>query len=225
MNREFIQGIRNVHRVLAAYQQRVIETFSLADNRIQQSGFDFGEWSPAYSWRPPDQYNAGWTKRSAWDFQPLNSVTVSWKKGKDDQEPGAVHLLLEHVIDTSFEEAQISKNVGALNDPLGQLSKEEVADRSRSVWRARWVTNLSKTERISDQIWSKQWHEIYLQMYSGDRRRAFPISDDFSGAEAMNSELHIATGVLTLTLETLDMPEDVIDKLVCPMLAAVQRYI
>jgi hypothetical protein len=119
-------------------------------------------------WRPPDQYNGKWTERSAWDFQPLNSVVVNWRRGKDSQQPRVVHLLLEHVADTCLERALISKNLGALNDPLGELTRTEVGDPPAAVWRARWVANLSKTERISEQIWKKEWSEIYLLMYSGD---------------------------------------------------------
>ena len=154
-----LSAIRQAHRYVVAYQERLLDALSALNNQLLDIGFSFDEWNSIHFDRPPSKTNAGiFTNWWAFDFLMLYSVEFYWDKGEENK-PGYVTFWLQHLADTGLE-----KVIEEANDEPDPLSFEN-ASSSESLLRCCWIAITGKQSPISTKEWENKEYEEMLRCH------------------------------------------------------------
>lgn len=219
MSDSFGKNLRQAHRIVAAYERRILDAMSFVNDKLAELEFETWEWSPQYHARPPDADNSRWTSsRWVWDYLPLNCVGGWWMRGTDKQGPGTTHVVVEHILDTGIEWWRRSAKHGE-PDPL-QFPAE--AD---TLWRARILHNPPKEARIPDALWDKNWCDLFGALFAPSMDAADAKYPPPAGVFQRTEAQGLKASQLCVSLDALRTPEDFSAKFVEPLIAEVAALV
>lgn len=223
MENDFASNIRQAHRLIAAYERRVLDTMAFVGDRLRQYGFWPRGWSLAQHAPPPQAKNSDWMNRWVWDYLPLGDVQGWWMRGSEERVAGTMHVLVEHVVDTAIESWRRERN--GEPDPL-EFAALEQRHGAATVWRARWLYNPPTGAPIPNELWQDYWKDIIPKVFGPgiDPKHIYPIEAK-PPFTTTNAELGLIVGVFAVPLEQVSTPDDFKSRFVEPLLHVVRDTI
>ncbi len=217
----FSRSIREAHRFVVAYQRRILDAIALINRRLEELDFKFGFWQPKYTANIGKSDNRNFVKKWALNYLPLSFVECRWSRSENDSdqenEPGVIYLIIDHIVDTGFEKYEESH---VEPDPL----KFEDVGISATILRARWITIAFDGTPFTEEQFEWEWEDCIADRFEKGVDEIWPKFKQTTPPKEITDQ-GVTVGSMAVGIDDLSTPEEFESKFINPLMDKLKEQI